>query len=199
VISGRVDPGEQPIEAAAREGREESGLDLAIDPRPIAAYRGDRLGRDMLVVAYRAEAPPGEPRISDEHDDWAFVTLEEFAARCPFPKLVAVAILAAGAAVASSPSHLLVWEFAPAAGRAAEFERAYGPDGDWARFFRRDPAFLGTELLRGAAGRYLTIDRWRTRGAFEAFKTRHADEYAAIDRRMEALTSRETVIGAFDV
>jgi len=205
VISGRVDPGEQPIEAAAREGREESGLDLAIDPRPIAAYRGDRLGRDMLVVAYRAEAPPGEPRISDEHDDWAFVTLEEFAARCPFPQLVAVAALAAraatrdGAGIPVSPAHVLVWEFAPATGRAAEFERAYGPDGDWGRFFRRDPAFLGTELLRGAAGRYLTIDRWRTRDAFEAFKTRHAGEYAAIDRRMEALTSRETAIGAFDV
>jgi 8-oxo-dGTP diphosphatase len=205
VISGRIEPGEQPLEAGAREAGEETGLDIAIDPRPIASYVGEVVGRHMLVVAYRAEAPPGDPRLSEEHDDWAFVTLEEFAARCPFPRLVAVAALAASAAtqdaagIPVSPVHVLVWEFAPAAGRGAEFERAYGPDGDWARFFRRDPAFLGTELLRGAAGRYLTIDRWRTQGAFAAFKARHADEYAAIDRRMEALTSRETAIGAFDV
>jgi 8-oxo-dGTP pyrophosphatase MutT (NUDIX family)/heme-degrading monooxygenase HmoA len=198
VISGRIEADEQPLEAAAREAREESGLDLVIDPRPIASYRGEVAGRHMLVVAYRAEAPAGDPRLSEEHDDCAFVTLEEFAARCPFPRLVAVAALAAAAAPAA-PAHVLVWEFSPAAGRAAEFERAYGPDGDWARFFRRDPGYLGTELLRGAAGRYLTLDRWRSRAAFEAFKTREAEEYAAIDRRMEALTSRETAIGAFDV
>src|SRR5436190_8027989 len=78
VISGRIEPGEQPLEAAAREAREESGLDLVIDPRPIASYRGEIVGRDMLVVAYRAEAPWGEPTISDEHDEWAWVTLEEF-------------------------------------------------------------------------------------------------------------------------
>ena len=81
---------------------------------------------------------------------------------------------------------------------AAEFERAYGPDGDWARLFRRDPAYLGTELLRGPDGHYLTLDRWRSRGAFEAFKARHGDDYAALDRRMEALTSHEASIGAFE-
>ncbi|HZN03063.1 MAG TPA: NUDIX domain-containing protein [Candidatus Polarisedimenticolia bacterium] len=204
VISGRIEPGEQPTEAAAREGREESGFDLAIDPRPIAAYRGDRLGRDMLVVAFRADAPPGDPVLSDEHDDWAFVTLEEFARRCPFPRLVAVADLAAEAAgpsgaAAPAPAHVLVWEFRPAPGREAEFERAYGPDGDWARLFRRDPAYLGTELLRGTAGRYLTLDRWRSRAAYEGFRARHADDYADLDRRMEDLTSHESSIGAFDV
>ncbi|HYV19998.1 MAG TPA: NUDIX domain-containing protein [Verrucomicrobiae bacterium] len=195
VISGRIEPGEQPLEAAMREAREESGLELDIDPRPIASYRGEVVGRNMLVVVYRAAAPAGDPVISDEHDDWAFVTLAEFAARCPFPKLVAVASVAAPARCGA---HVLVWEFAPAAGREAEFERAYGPDGDWARLFRRDPAYLGTELLRGPAGRYLTLDRWRTRAAFEAFKKREAVDYAALDRRMEALTSHEASLGTFD-
>jgi 8-oxo-dGTP pyrophosphatase MutT (NUDIX family)/heme-degrading monooxygenase HmoA len=204
VISGRIEPGEQPLEAAAREAREESGLELAIDPRPIASYRGEIAGRNMLVVAYRADAPAGDPAISDEHDDWAWVTLQEFAARCPFPRLVKVAGLAAETTGArdgrgAPQAHVLAWEFAPAAGREAEFERAYGPDGDWARLFRRDPEYLGTELLRGAAGRYLTLDRWRTRAAFEAFKKREAGEYATLDRRMEALTSHEASLGSFDV
>lgn len=202
VISGRIEPREQPLEAAAREAREETGLDLAIDPRPVASYVGEVAGRDMLVVAFRASAPVGEPVLSDEHDEWAFVTLEEFAARCPFPRLVAVAALAAEASASAPPAgpvHVLVWEFGPAPGREAEFERAYGPEGDWARFFQRDPGYLGTELLRGSGGRYLTLDRWRTRAAFEAFKKREAAEYAAIDRRMEALTSHEASLGSFDV
>lgn len=200
VISGRIEPGEQPIEAAAREAREESGLDLRIEPRPIAAYRSAIAGRDMLVVAFRAAAPPGDPRLSDEHDDWAFVTLEEFRARCPFPALVAVAEGAA-ATTAGPPraEHVLVWEFRPATGREAEFERAYGPDGDWAVLFQRHPGYLGTELLRGAGGRYVTIDRWRTRAAFEDFKARHGADYAALDRKMEALTSHEASVGTFEV
>ena len=195
VISGRIEPGEQPIEAAEREAREETGLALAIEARPIASYRGEILGRDMLVVAFRAQAPPGEPVLSDEHDDGAFVTLEDFARRCPFPRLVAVAHLAAAPGL---PAHVLVWEFRPAAGRESEFERAYGPDGDWARLFRRDPAYLGTDLLRGPDGRYLTLDRWRSRAAFEGFRATHAGDYAALDRKMEALTSQEAAIGSFD-
>ena len=31
---------------------------------------------------------------------------------------------------------------------AAEFERVYGPEGDWAEFFRRGRGYVGTELLR---------------------------------------------------
>jgi 8-oxo-dGTP diphosphatase len=195
VISGRIEPGEQPLEAAAREAREESGFDLRLDHRPIAAYRGEIAGSDMLVVAYRAEAPDSEPRLSEEHDAWDFVTLAEFAARCPFPRLVGVA----AAAFETERAHLLVWEFRPAAGREAEFEAAYGAEGDWARLFRNDPEYLGTDLLRSAGGRYLTIDRWRSHAAFAAFRRRHGEAYAALDRRMEALTAHEAAIGTFDV
>ena len=31
---------------------------------------------------------------------------------------------------------------------AAEFERVYGPSGEWAEFFRQGRGFIGTELLR---------------------------------------------------
>ena len=30
---------------------------------------------------------------------------------------------------------------------AAEFERVYGPDGEWAQFFRDGTGYIGTELL----------------------------------------------------
>ena len=95
--------------------------------------------------------------------------------------------------------HLLLWKFRPAAGKEAEFEAAYGPRGAWAALFARGSAgYLGTDLLRGADGSYLTIDRWRDRTAFEAFRTRFEAEYAALDRECEAMTGSETPLGTFD-
>src|SRR5687767_2562447 len=95
--------------------------------------------------------------------------------------------------------HLIVWEFRVRPGHEAEFERVYGPNGAWATLFARGEGYLGTELLGDIAvrGRYLTIDRWTTRAAFEAFRQRWPEEYRALDLRCESLTSRETAVGTF--
>ena len=95
--------------------------------------------------------------------------------------------------------YVIVWEFLPKAGREREFEAAYGPDGDWARFFGRGPGYLGTELQRDVQHprRYLTLDRWESRKAYEAFRAAHAAAYEALDRRFEALTESETPLGSF--
>ena len=45
---------------------------------------------------------------------------------------------------------------------------------------------------------YLTIDRWRSRAAFEAFVRAAGPAYAALDSRGDALTVRERRLGAFD-
>jgi heme-degrading monooxygenase HmoA len=94
----------------------------------------------------------------------------------------------------------LLWTFEVAAARAAEFERVYGPDGDWARLFGRAPGYLGTELLKDVLrpGRYLTIDRWTDTAAFEAFKHEWKAEYDTLDRLCESLTTSETPLGAFE-
>ena len=62
---------------------------------------------------------------------------------------------------------------------AAEFERVYGPDGEWAGFFRQGAGYIGTELLRDVEvpGRYLVIDRWETAAAYNDFTAAHRDEY----------------------
>ena len=74
---------------------------------------------------------------------------------------------------------MLALVFSYEARDAAEFERVYGPDGEWADFFRRGDGYLGTELLRDveAPGRYLVIDRWESRDAYQAFVEAHRDEY----------------------
>jgi heme-degrading monooxygenase HmoA len=61
----------------------------------------------------------------------------------------------------------------------AEFERVYGPDGEWAAFFRGGDGYVGTELLRDVevAGRYLVIDRWESREAYQGFVEGNRNEY----------------------
>jgi heme-degrading monooxygenase HmoA len=62
---------------------------------------------------------------------------------------------------------------------AAEFERAYGQDGEWAQFFASARGYIGTELLRDVEtpGRYLVIDRWESADAYNAFATEHREDY----------------------
>jgi len=97
-------------------------------------------------------------------------------------------------------SYEIVWEFRLAAARAAEFEQAYGPEGAWVQLFRQAPGFIETRLLRDTdiEGRYLTVDCWNSREAFDDFKHRFAKEYGALDTKLEGLASSEMRLGAFD-
>ena len=90
-----------------------------------------------------------------------------------------------------------IWRFRVHAGRATEFERVYGPAGDWAALLARAPGFAGTELLRvdAESGSYFTIDRWLSTEHYDAAKRALEAEYAALDRRCEAYTSEETWLG----
>jgi heme-degrading monooxygenase HmoA len=96
------------------------------------------------------------------------------------------------------PVHVILWEFQPRAGREAEFEQAYGADGEWAKLFALNDGFRGTELLKSATGTYLTIDHWTSADAFAEFQRQWHAEYEALDRRMESLTQRERSIGQYE-
>jgi heme-degrading monooxygenase HmoA len=95
--------------------------------------------------------------------------------------------------------YVIIWEYEVAAGRAEAFEQAYGPDGAWAQLFARSTGYLGTELLRTPApgGRYVTIDRWASPLAYEAFREQWRGEYAALDRQCASLTTHEHHVGDF--
>lgn len=96
---------------------------------------------------------------------------------------------------------VVVWQFEIAEEKVVGFEAAYGADGTWAQLFRRSPEYKGTELLRDAyvPGSYLTVDRWTSEEAFRAFRKDHDKEYETLDRQCDALTSRETRVGAYTV
>ena len=96
-------------------------------------------------------------------------------------------------------SYLVVWQFRPRPGAARRFEEAYGPQGPWAHLFDSAEGFIRTELNRDLkdSERYLTLDFWTSKEAYEAFRAKHAAEYGTIDRECEALTIEETSLGEF--
>ena len=96
-------------------------------------------------------------------------------------------------------TYIVVWEFQVKAGCEAEFIAAYGPDGEWARLFRRSPEFLGVELLEsvGNAGRFFTLDHWSSASSRDVFMSANATAYDVLDRRFSSLTVWERRIGGF--
>ena len=81
-----------------------------------------------------------------------------------------------------------------------EFEGVYGPEGDWASFFRSGTGYIGTELLKDVEipGRYLVIDRWDSSDAYNTFVAEHRDEYM---RRVDETAfhyERELRLGTFE-
>jgi heme-degrading monooxygenase HmoA len=75
--------------------------------------------------------------------------------------------------------YVILRRFRPVEGRESDFERAYGPSGEWALLFGRDDGYLGTELLRRSedSREYLTLDRWVSRAAYETFYSRFSSVY----------------------
>ena len=94
-----------------------------------------------------------------------------------------------------------VFAYEVASGDDGAFEAVYGPDGEWARYFRGADGYRGTELLRatGSGGlSYIVIDRWDSAAAYERFLAEHEAEYGRRNRAAGRLYRRETVLGRFD-
>jgi heme-degrading monooxygenase HmoA len=60
--------------------------------------------------------------------------------------------------------------------------------------------FIGTELNRDLkdSRRYLTLDLWISKEAYDRFRVGHLAEYQAIDAQCEELTEQETELGHFE-
>jgi heme-degrading monooxygenase HmoA len=98
------------------------------------------------------------------------------------------------------PGFTYVWSYEVRETCESDFERLYGPDGGWARFFRKSPNYLGTDLLRDRKkkNRYVTVDRWDSEQAHRRFVSEHREEFDELDRQGEVLTENESLIGNFD-
>ena len=96
-------------------------------------------------------------------------------------------------------SFVVIWEFQVRPEAEVEFERVYGPEGDWVQLFRRAAGYIRSELLRDREvwGRYLVLDHWDTAAQYESFHAAHSADYSALDQRCEALTLHEARVGTF--
>ena len=67
---GKIEEGETPLDAAARETKEETNLDVE-DLKVL------KLDIDIPIVAYYTSTYDGEVRLDFEHDDWVWASRDE--------------------------------------------------------------------------------------------------------------------------
>ena len=77
IVGGRIEPGVPLLENLKREVKEETDLDLEKDIQLVAAQDILRIpGRHVVRLTYIGEAD-GNPKISEEHTDFKWFTIEE--------------------------------------------------------------------------------------------------------------------------
>ena len=91
-----------------------------------------------------------------------------------------------------SSRHLTIWEFYVPSGSESQFETVYGPNGEWVQLFAQAQGFIKTELNHDLNDprRYLTLDYWSSKEAYETFREQYRAEYAMLDQRCGGLTER---------
>ncbi|HVL47650.1 MAG TPA: NUDIX domain-containing protein [Candidatus Thermoplasmatota archaeon] len=86
-VAGKIGPREDPIQAAAREALEETGI-ADVAPRPahyIDAFIDPDRGRSfMLPVFYARVDPEAAVQISEEHTEFAWLPFEKALERLPY-------------------------------------------------------------------------------------------------------------------
>ena len=91
------------------------------------------------------------------------------------------------------------WQYTIDPDHEQMFLAAYAPDGTWAEFFRQDPGYLRTVLLRDVErpDRFMTVDYWKSKSARDAFHTSNAQRFDEIDQQCETYTVDEKFIGDY--
>ena len=94
-----------------------------------------------------------------------------------------------------------VWSYVVRPEYLPAFRTAYGPDGDWVRFFRRDPGYIRTNFLGDLDNptRFMAIDFLTSREACLSFRERFGGEFEALDKSFGQFTVEEIHFGDFEV
>ena len=95
--------------------------------------------------------------------------------------------------------YVRIFEFQAKPGLESEFEKIYGPEGDWAKLFRTSKGFIRTELYSDVEtkGRYVTVDCFASESDYAGFLEKRRRDYDALDRCCESVRLSEKLIGSF--
>lgn len=95
--------------------------------------------------------------------------------------------------------YVYIWEYRVRPETVDGFREAYGPDGAWVALFRRAAGYVGTELCQDLDDphRYVTVDSWESRQAYQRFRQSFAREFEELDARCEGFTLQEVRFGHF--
>ena len=88
-VHGTIDPGETPVQASLRELEEETGLaaERLYNLSRVEGFYQHKTDELALIPAFAAFVAPGaEPRLSEEHTDFAWLPLESAAQRFAWPR-----------------------------------------------------------------------------------------------------------------
>jgi len=98
-----------------------------------------------------------------------------------------------------SAGYAYIWEYTihPAFERA--FVDAYAPEGEWVQLFRQHEGYIRTEFFRDLDNpdRFVTIDYWTSREAWQAFRDSADAAFRELDERCARYTLKERELGTF--
>jgi 8-oxo-dGTP diphosphatase len=89
-VAGKVEFKEHPNDTLHREVKEESGLNVLIHERPLAAFQTMRGTEPMVLLYYSCDYVSGDVTLSKEHDAYKWANLQEFKSLCSFHELIEV-------------------------------------------------------------------------------------------------------------
>jgi hypothetical protein len=94
-----------------------------------------------------------------------------------------------------------IWEYVVKEDRVPEFQRIYGPEGEWADLFSKADGYVRTDLYRDLRNpkRFVTTDFWVSREARDRQRKTFASEFGDLDKCCEALTVDEKFLGDFEL
>jgi heme-degrading monooxygenase HmoA len=84
----------------------------------------------------------------------------------------------------------VIWELKVKFKERDKFEQFYDAKGDWVRFFRKSPDYLGTDVLESGEGDgiFLVIDEWHSEEAFNEFRNSLKADYDLIEEKAKSVS-----------
>lgn len=96
--------------------------------------------------------------------------------------------------------YCILWNYEVEASKQAEFEKEYGRNGGWFKFFEECDDYLGHDLLKNTSGNsYTLIDRWISKKEYDSFLKANKAEYDQLNEKFGSLYTSETQAGTFEL